>query len=143
MSYMLPLLEYCAPVWASACVGHLRLLDSVVRGASFLCGGVLTLDLWHRRTIGDLCMLFRAYADSTHPLHSLLPPAHVPARVTRRVVQLHSRVLEEVRCRTEQWSRSFVPRTVKAWNRLPGEVFEDFSIKNFKSKANAFLLCNF
>ena len=140
MSYMLPLLEYCAPVWASACVGHLRLLDSVVRGASFLCGGVLTLDLWHRRTIGDLCMLFRAYADSTHPLHSLLPPAHVPARVTRRVVQLHSRVLEEVRCRTEQWSRSFVPRTVKAWNRLPGEVFEDFSIKNFKSKANAFLL---
>ena len=40
-SFILPVLEYCSAVWCSAADSHLKLLDRVVRSASFLAGGVL------------------------------------------------------------------------------------------------------
>ena len=46
--FVLPILEYCSAVWCSAAVTHLRLLDRVVSGASFLSGGVFVCDLAHR-----------------------------------------------------------------------------------------------
>ena len=42
--FVLPVLEYCSAVWCSADT-HLRLLDRVVSGASFLTGGVLSVTL--------------------------------------------------------------------------------------------------
>ena len=49
--FVLPVLEYCSSVWSSAADTHLKLLDRVVSGASFLTGGVLNVtlhivDLW-------------------------------------------------------------------------------------------------
>ena len=40
MGFVLPVLEYCSAFWCSAAGAHLRLLDRVVSGASFLTGGV-------------------------------------------------------------------------------------------------------
>ena len=45
MGFVLPVLEYCSAVWCSAADTHLRLLDRVVSGASFLTGGVFACDL--------------------------------------------------------------------------------------------------
>ena len=40
LGLVLPVLEYCSAVWCSAADTHLKLLDGVVSGASFLTGGV-------------------------------------------------------------------------------------------------------
>ena len=50
-SFVLHLLEYCAPVWASAAPSHLHLLDRVVRNASFLSSGNVICNLSHRRQV--------------------------------------------------------------------------------------------
>ena len=38
--YLLSFLEYCSPVWGSAAESHMKLLDSVIRGANFLSCGI-------------------------------------------------------------------------------------------------------
>ena len=38
--FVLPVLEFCSAVWCSATDTHLRLLDRIVNGASFLPGSV-------------------------------------------------------------------------------------------------------
>ena len=58
-SLVLPVLEYCSAVWCSAADLHLKLLDRVVRSAGFLAGGVLECNLAHRRSLAELCMLFK------------------------------------------------------------------------------------
>ena len=49
--FVLPIFEYCSAVWCSAADTHLKLLDSVVSGASIVIGGVFDValhivDLW-------------------------------------------------------------------------------------------------
>ena len=46
--FVLPVLECCSAVWCSAGDTHLRLLDRVVSGDSFLTGIVFECDLAHR-----------------------------------------------------------------------------------------------
>ena len=58
-NFVLPVLEYCSAVWCSAADSHLKLLDRVVRSAGFLVGGVLECNLAHRRSVAELCMLFK------------------------------------------------------------------------------------
>ena len=53
MSYVLPRLEYCAPVWISSAVTHLSLLDGIVRRAEQMCGSELSC-LGLRRRVGCL-----------------------------------------------------------------------------------------
>ena len=57
--FVLSVLEYCSEVWCSAADSHLKLLDRVVRSAGFLAGGVLECNLAHRRSVAELCMLFK------------------------------------------------------------------------------------
>ena len=44
--FVLPVLEYCSAVWCSAADTHLRLLDCVVSGVSFLTVSLHIVDLW-------------------------------------------------------------------------------------------------
>ena len=64
---ILPVLEYCSPVWMSAASSHLSLLDRVVSQVSLLSGGSVSCDLWHMRKVASskidslviiLCMFF-------------------------------------------------------------------------------------
>ena len=48
-AFILPVLEYCSPVWMSAATSHLSLLDRVVSPVGRLSGGSISCDLWHRR----------------------------------------------------------------------------------------------
>ena len=74
----LPVLEYCSIVWCSAADSHRKLLGTVVRSA----GGVLDCNLAHRRSVAELCMLFKIKRNPMHPLSGALPLPYVPARVT-------------------------------------------------------------
>ena len=66
-SFVLPVLEYCSAVWCSGDDSHLKLLDRVVRSAGFIAGGVLECNLAHRRSVAELCMLFKIKSNPIHP----------------------------------------------------------------------------
>lgn len=139
-SYILPLLEYCSPVWYSAAACHLSLLDRIVRRAVSLSDGKVTCDLAHRRQVASLCMFFKIFHNAEHPVRSHFPPPFVPARCTRRTAVLHDFVLLAPRFKTVQYSRSFIPACVALWNDLAACVFDGSDLSSFKSSVNRFLL---
>ena len=49
--FVLPVLEYCSAVWCPDADTHLKLLDCVVSGASFLTVGMFECDHAHRRSV--------------------------------------------------------------------------------------------
>ena len=53
--------------------GRVKLLDRVVRSASFLAGSVLDCNLAHRRSVAELYMLFKIKRNQMHPLSGELP----------------------------------------------------------------------
>ena len=72
-SFVLPILEYCSAVWCSVADSHLKLLDRVVRSAGFLAGCVLDCNLAHRRSVAELCMLFKIKSNPMNLLSGALP----------------------------------------------------------------------
>ena len=139
-SFVLPVLEYCCAAWCSAAYSHLKLLDRVVRRAGFLAGGVLECNLAHRRSVSELCVLFKIKINQMHSLSGALPLLYVPARVTRGALVARRHSLAHPHCRTSQYHRTFVPLSVSLWNELSDPVFDGVGLAGFKSRANAFLL---
>ena len=139
-AFVLTVLEYCSAVWCSAADTHLRRLDRVVSGASFLTVGVFECDLAHRRSVAVLCMLYKIRCISMHPLYGALPVPYVPVRVIRGPVIPHRCTYAPPLCRTSQYRRTFIPWSVSLWSDLSDPVFDDVGQAGFKSRANAFLL---
>ena len=138
--FVLPILECCSAVWCSAADTHLRLLDRVVSGTSFLTGGAFECDFAHRRFAAVLCMLCKIRCNPMHPLYGALPVLYVTVRVTRGAVIEHRFTYAPPRCRTSQHRRTFIPLSVSLWNDLSDPVFHGVGLAGFKSRANAFLL---
>ena len=111
-----------------------------MRSAGFLAGGDLDCNLAHRRSVAELCMLFKITSNPMHPLSGALPLPYVPARVTRGALVAHRHSFAPPRCRTSQYRRTFVPLSVFLWNDLSDPVFDGVELAGFKSRANAFLL---
>ena len=137
---VLPVLEYCSAVWCSAADTHLKLLDRAVSGARFLTGGVFECDISHRRSMAVLCMLYKIRCNPVHPLYGALPGPYVPARATHGALVAHWYTYAPPRCRTLQYSRTFIPFSVSLWNDLASSVFDGVGLAGFKSRANASLL---
>ena len=76
-------------VRCSAADTHIKLLDSVVIGVSFLTRGVFECDLAQRRSVAVLCMLYKIRRTPMHPLYVALPEPYVPVLVTRGAVIAH------------------------------------------------------
>ena len=139
-SFLLPVLEYCAPVWSSAADCHLALLDRVVRNVNFLCSGSIKCDLEHRRHVSSLCMFYKIRQNCTHPLNEWMPDQYVAGRLTRHAVSAHKYSVVIDRARTSQFMRCFIPRCSRVWNGLSCSVFEGDGLDSFKCKVNRFLL---
>ena len=127
-------------MWCSAADSHLKLLDRVVRSSGYLAGGVLECNLTHRRSVAELCMLFKIKSNPMHPLSGALPLPCVPARVICGALLAHCHSFAPPRCRTSQYVRNFVPLSVSLWNDLSDPVFDGVGLAGFKSRANALLL---
>ena len=110
--FVLPVLEYCSAVWCSSADTHLKLLDRAVSGARFLAGGVFECDISHRQSVAVLCMLYKIRCNPVHPLNGALPGPYVPVRFTRGALVAHRYTYSPPRCRTLQYSRSFIPFSV-------------------------------
>lgn len=137
-AFILPHFEYCAPVWMSAASCHLKLLDRALNSIRFILPN-LSLDLYHRRTIGALSLLFKAFNDVQHPLHNVLPDRFVPLRATRYSLNLNDLAMNRATVSTNQFSRCFIPSAVDVWNRLPNYIVHSPDICTFKTNINAFL----
>ena len=138
--FVLPVLEYCSAVWCSATDTHHKLLDRALSGARFLTGGVFECDIANRRSLAVLCMLYKIRCNPVHPLNGAQPGPNVPVRVTRGALVAHRYTYAPPRCRTSQYSRTFIPLAVSLWNDLAIPVFDGVGLAGFKSRANAFLL---
>ena len=139
-SFLLPILEYCSPVWRSAAATHLHLLDRVVNRASALSAGSVVCNLWHRRAVASLCMFYRIRDSIGHPVGLLVPPVQVPRRATRAAAGAHAWSLDVPRVRTVQFGRSFVPYCVNVWNGLDGHAFSGENLAFFKSSVHRQLI---
>ena len=104
----------------------------------FLTGGVFECDLVHRRYVAVLCMLHNIWCNPLHPLYGALPVPYVPVRVTPGAVIAHRYIYAPPRCRTSQYSRTFIPLSVSLWNDLSDHVFDGVGLVCFRS--GAFLL---
>ena len=138
--FVLPVLEYCSAVWCSPADTHLKLLDRVVSGACFLAGCVLNCNLFHRRSVAVLCMLYKIGCNPMHLLCSALPVPYVLVRVTRGALIADRYTYAPPRCRTSQYLMTFILFSVSLWNNLVDPVFDGVGLAGFKSRANAFLL---
>ena len=138
--FVLPVLEYCSAVWCSAADTHLKLLDQAVSGAWFLTGGVFECDISHHRSVAVLGMLYKIRRNPVHPLNGALPGPYVPAWVTCGALVAHWYTYAPPRCRTLQYSWTFIPFSVSLWNNLANPVFDGVGLAGFKSRANASLL---
>ena len=138
LGFVLPVLDYCSAVWCSAADTHLTLLDRAVSGARFLTGGVFECDNANRRSVGVLCMLYKIRCNPVHPLNGVLPGPYVPVWVTRDAVVAHRYTYAPPRCRTSQYSRSFIPLSVSLWNALHNPVFDGVGLAGFKTSSNDF-----
>ena len=137
-SFVLPLLEYCSPIWMSASARDLSLLDRVARGGRFLFPGNAGYNLDHRRAVSCLSLFHKLYFNRELP-HSYIIPEPLPlVRATRFADRQHSHALCIPRCRTSQFQRSFLPWTVKQWNELPADKFHA-NLQIFKKRSNEYL----
>ena len=96
---ILPCLEHCSPAWSSSAPSHLKLLDRAVRACTFFIPD-LEIDLWHRRSVGSLSMLYKILPNPNHPLNSELPDPFQPVGVTRHALSVNSQALMVGRCDT-------------------------------------------
>ena len=133
--FVLPVLEYCSAVWCSAADTHLKLLDRAVSDALFLTGGVFECDISHHRSVAVLCMLYKIRCNPVHPLNGALPGPYVPVRVTQGALVAHRYTYAPPRCRTLQYSKTFIPFSVCLWNDLANLVFDGVGLTGFKSRA--------
>ena len=136
--FVLPVLEYCSAVRFSAADTYL--LDRVVSGTSFLTGGVVECDLAHSQSVAVSFMLYKIRCNPLHPLYGALPMPYVLVWVTRGVVIAHRYTYAPPRCRTSQYSRTFITFSVSLWNDLSDPVIDGVGLAGFKSMANTFLL---
>ena len=118
----------------SSAESHLGLLDSIVRSAEKLCEGELCC-FGNKRKVRALCLQYKGYHRVNHPMNEYLKH-FVAARNTRASAALGELALIIPRCRTDQFTRSFLPADVRLWNFLRSGVFSGVTLDSFKSVAH-------
>ena len=116
------------------------LLYRVVSGDCLLTGGVFECDIAHCRSVAVLYMLYKIRYNPMHPLYGALSGSYVPVRVTGGAFVARLYTYAPPRCRTSEYSRTFIHKSVSLWNDLTDPVFNGVGLAGFKSRVNASLL---
>ena len=88
--------------------------------------------LGHRRKGSAFCLIYKIYHRLNHPMSEYLRNL-VAACNTRAAATLDEFALRIQRCRTDQFSLSFLSTVVRLWNVLPSGVFTSGTLGSFKS----------
>ncbi len=140
-----PLLEYGNVVWTN-CTNELsHEIESVqIECARIVCGATklcsidkLYQDLkWNtlekRRTNHKLILLYKMKNDKTPQYLSDLIPRNNQTRYPLR----NSSDIPLIPCRTQLYSNSFLPSTIRSWNNLTDDVRNSGSVAIFKASLN-------
>ena len=81
VAFVLPILEYCSPVWGSAAECHLQHLERQVCSVARLCPDQSFLSLLLRRHVAGLCMMYKIKIRTRITVCSaslLLPECDIP-----------------------------------------------------------------
>ena len=105
-----------------------------------LSGGSVSCNLWHKRKVASLCVLFKIDSLVDHPVRGLFPVQYVLRRPTRGALAAHSRSFEIPRSRTVQFLRSFVLSCFRLRNGLHESVFAGEGLGAFEISVIRFLL---
>ena len=106
-------------MWCSAADTHLKLLDRVISGASFLTGGVwvwsCTSSIW-----GSIMYALQDQGNPLHPLYGAHHAPYLPVRVTHGglIAHRYTYLCASYSCRTSHYRRTFIPLSVSLWNDL-------------------------
>ena len=122
----------------SSAESHLGLLDGIARSTERLCEGELCF-LAHGRKVSALCLLHKMYHRVNHPMNGHLN-YFVAAHNTRALAALGGLALVNPSCRTDQFSRSFLPAAISLRNLLLSGVFSGGTLSLFKNAMNLCLL---
>ena len=112
----------------------------LVCGARFLTEGVFECHISHHRSLAVLCMLYKIMCNPVHPLNGALPGPYVPVRVTRGALVTHRYTYEPPRCRTLQYSRTFIPFSVSLWNNLASLGIQWCGTGRFQEQGQCFFI---
>ena len=82
-----------------------------------------------------MSLLYEIYHRPARHFHEYLH-YFVAARNTKASAALDEIALLIPRCRTDQFSQSFLPAAVRLWNLLPSGVFSGGTLSYFKSAMN-------
>ena len=118
----------------SSAKSHLGFLNNIICGAEELCEGDLCC-LGHIRKVSVLSLLYKIYHRVDPPMNEYLNH-FVAARNTRASAALGDLTFVIPRCRTDQFSWSFLPVVVRLRNSLPSGVFSSGTLSSFKSAMN-------
>ena len=130
---VLPVLENCQ---CSAAYTHLKLLDRVVSGSSFLTVGVFQCNIEHRRSVSVISVLYKISV-TKFSLFMVLYLCHIYySAVTRGARVAHRYTYGLLRCWTAQYRRTFLPLSVSLWNDLADPAFDVVLLPDFKRIAD-------
>ena len=91
--------------------------------------------LSHRRTVAATTVLYKMHTPSCPvDLKALLPQAHIPGRITRRVLPSHA--LTILKSNTKCLDRSFLHSAITTWNSLPPAVVGDITPSGIVEKSH-------
>ena len=95
---------------------------------------MLECGLAHRRSVAEpVYMLYELMCNQMHPLNGALPGPHVPVRVTYGALVAHRYTYAPPRCRTSQYSRTFISLSVPLSNDLAIPLFDGVGLDGFNA----------
>lgn len=144
-AYIRPLLEYDSHIWAGAPPTSLAFVDRIQKRAMRLIddesisNGIDSLQ--HRRNVGAITLFYRYYyGRCSVEISNLMPPPSSNRRATRLAASTHAFSVDTNFIRTVKFSNSFISRTSRMWNQLPGHLFpSSYDLHKFKSNIHSFL----
>ena len=147
--YILPHLDYCAPLWNSLPKEEETRIENVQRKFTRIINGCQGLEYEERLTLLELVPLRnrREYLDLVQAYriirkidvldHDVL----VQAKATRSTRASQKSNVEQLACRLGMRKRFFTCRVASEWNKLPHDIQKTTNIEEFKAKLRTHLFC--
>ena len=149
-SYILPILNYCSPVWSPSTVQDINLIESVHRKFTKKIPGLSNLSYLERLSYLKLpsLELRRLWSDLIFCykiLNNLVigPPEKFGLSVSKRISRGHKLKLFKEHVNMDVRKHFFSNRVCNSWNALPEQVVLSTSILSFKKQLRKCNLDNF